>query len=100
MNVAHSVTNSCALFPDHRSTGRDAQKGEGVRRSPEETRPHPTAAIQVPAQRTARRPELNTSRLIGRDNRRIMIVTDDRLLLVCRTRDVTHHWLCNCQVTC
>lgn len=60
-NDAHSVSNCFALFPDHCSTGGDAKKGEGVRGSPEETRPHPTAAIQVSAQRTARRPELNTS---------------------------------------
>ncbi len=100
MNSHLPVTNSFALFPDHCSSGGDAKKREGVRRSPEETRPHPTAAIQVPAQRTARRPELSTSRLIGRDIRRIMIVTDDWLLLICRARDVTRHWLCNCQVTC
>lgn len=92
MNVAHSVTYSFAWFPDHCSSGGDAKKREGVRRSPEETRPHPTAAIQVPAQRTARRPELNTPRLIGRDIHRIMIDSDDWLLLICRARDVTRHW--------
>lgn len=94
---AHSVSDCFALFSDHCSTGRDATKREGVRGSPEETRPHPTAAIQVPAQRTARGPELNTSCRTGRDIHQILIVTDDWLLLTWRA---TRHWLCNCQVIC
>lgn len=97
---AHSVSDCFALFPDHCSTGGDAKKGERVRGRPKETRPHPTAAIQVPAQRTARGPELNTSCLTGRHSHQILIVTDDWLLLTWRGRDVTRHWLCNCQVIC
>lgn len=40
------------ISSDHRSSGRDAEEGAGAGGSPEEAGSDPTAAIQVPAQRT------------------------------------------------
>lgn len=46
------------MCPDHCSPGRDAEEGERAGRSQEETGSDQAAAVQVPAQRTARGQQL------------------------------------------